>query len=545
MNTRADAYRNRQRNLDNVVLCIVGIMYIAAIVCVMPFITNDGPVHIAFSSFLSHVNDSDWYLQNAAYEVNNVFVPNLGVYYLARLLLVFFSPSWSEGIIQIICLTGPAAAGYFAVSQINKDNRWWVIFLFPLALNKMFFLGLYNYSLSIVFCLLSIGLFLWMQKQRSWFRAALTACSLITVFLFHASGFLVAGLTIATIVSVNSIKALSQGAGIRHVTRKYRMDFCVLLAPVPLGIFYVLSQDNSYGVHFGIGIFERLVFIAELSILNVNIKYNALTAIVISGILLGGVLTAYSRFSSGSAGQVSSQRDGFWSMFAALVVTMTTALVFPDVLGGGWTHFWRMAVFPFFIATLCLGYLGVSGKARLVLLAAGFSVATVLIGSAVYRQLQIHQQLAPLQEINLLVGKHSTVLPIVAYPGLVDADKTPVAIGYNPFYQVASRLELTGDRVVLFSYLARLNIYPVKFREGVEPQKNIFQWRDRRRHTSIKKVDINNFERTSGMQVDYLLVWSDVEDRPQLAEQVSLILNNYALVYESDDKRVRLFKRLD
>jgi hypothetical protein len=136
------------------------------------------------------------------------------------------------------------------------------------------------------------------------------------------------------------------------------------------------------------------------------------------------------------------------------------------------------------------------------------------------------------------------VLPIVVEKKPWDQTGTPVWIDYQPYFHVASRLELTGDRVVLFNYLARLEVYPVRFRPIFEPQAQVFHWPPRWEKTVISTIDIDGFEASSGVKVDYILRWGFFNEAPEaLRQQAEKATSQFKAVYKSPDGSATLFHR--
>ena len=177
---------------------------------------------------------------------------------------------------------------------------------------------------------------------------------------------------------------------------------------------------------------------------------------------------------------------------------------------------------------------------------AGAFASLLLITSMTVRQRMIREQMEPLAEVDALVGAHCTVLPVVFQAFLMDRDGNPDWMDYEPFYQSASRLELRDDRVVLFNYLARLAAYPVHFRPGVEPQANIFHWEPEHIPNDVETIDIPGFESSSGMRVDYILLWGVLGQAtirlclPRYITQT----RSFESIYKSADNNVELFRRI-
>jgi hypothetical protein len=115
---------------------------------------------------------------------------------------------------------------------------------------------------------------------------------------------------------------------------------------------------------------------------------------------------------------------------------------------------------------------------------------------------------------------------------------------YNPSFQAANRLELRNDRVVLFNFLARPNVYPVRFIASLEPQSHLFHWAPQRHEVSIETVDISGFGRTSGLHVDYLLVSGAVEGQPQpLREEIENAVAEAVPIYSAAVSEMNLYRR--
>jgi hypothetical protein len=188
--------------------------------------------------------------------------------------------------------------------------------------------------------------------------------------------------------------------------------------------------------------------------------------------------------------------------FASLVVSFLV----PDTAGGGWGHYQRAAIFVFFAALLCAGTADYSRKAKLIGSAFACGTTVFLLTAAMSIQWSVNRQKEPLAAIDSIVGSHCTVLPIIFDPRVLAANGNGVEIGYQPFYHIASSLELNKDRVVLFNFLARLTVYPVSFTKGMDPQELIFHWPPDTRETSITTADIRKYEHNTGIRIDYVLL---------------------------------------
>jgi hypothetical protein len=217
-------------------------------------------------------------------------------------------------------------------------------------------------------------------------------------------------------------------------------------------------------------------------------------------------------------------------------------ILFPDVFGGGWTHFRRFELFPYYWGLLFLAFLPFSAKAVVGLMSVGASAGIALLSSTAIEQDTIRNQMAPLAQVDRLVGSHCSVLPIVLESHPVDAKGHSIWLTYEPYFQSTSRLELTDDRVVLFNFLARLDPYPIHFRPNIEPQSNVFHWKLEQGDTRIEVIDVDSFEKSAGMPIDYILIWGDRSAAPEgLKRQVVNAIATFSLVYKSPNGQVELY----
>ena len=76
-------------------MVMLGLVYTAAVLYVLPFATNDGPVHMSFGRMLGAMPDAGA-LQAQHYQRNGALSPNLAVYWLIALLLKAVGPELAE-----------------------------------------------------------------------------------------------------------------------------------------------------------------------------------------------------------------------------------------------------------------------------------------------------------------------------------------------------------------------------------------------------------------------------------------------------------------
>ena len=553
-----------RRGLGLSVFMLAGMAAVtAAAILYRPMATNDGPVHVAFANLIATLGRPEHELQRHAYALTLRLNPNLLIYLLMAALLRVAPPGLTESLVQVLCVVGPVSAAYLALRQINPANTWLAVFVLPLSLNQMFFLGLYNHCCATGAFFLAIAAYLWMNRAPSFRRALVLASALILTFLCHASGFIMAMAGVGTMTAMNLVAttwrkgvfktysaqrhAFAVGVGtmtamnLVATTRQERVfevfsarrhAFAAMVAPLPLAAIFLSGIKG--GIDFGPSVATRVYLFGVLNVLRVNSRLDSYLAVATSLVLAFASLWATVEILGRKA-----RRDEAAPIIAAGVVAFLVMLAFPETLGGGWTHFRRFVIYPFFWALLLLAFQSFSTRARGALIGFGVAVSLGLVGSAMYRQSIFRSQMAPLAEVDRQVGSHCTVLPLVLNDTVSAGFPT-----YNPLFQAANRLELRNDRVVLFNFLARLNVYPIRFIDSVEPQSHLFHWAPQRHEVSIETVDITGFERTSGLHVDYLLVSGAVEGQPQrLRGEIENAVAEAVPIYSAAVSEMSLYRR--
>ena len=509
-----------------------------------PLATNDGPIHVAFAHLILTFHQPGQILQSLVYRLHLRPNPNLAVYFLMAGLMRFVSPALTESIVQVLCIVGPILAAWFAIHSINPRNTWLTILFLPLALNQMLYLGLYNHSLSIAAFFLVVGTYFRLCKAPSYARAAALSACLVLTFFCHASGFVMAFAGLASMSGTAALLSCLRERNLFASIKAQRYTLAAMVAPLPLAAFFLASGGKS-PTHYGLKLFDRISQFSRLHLLAVNYPLrDRFPALILSSLLLIAFAVVAVRILLNRPHLLPSRRDQAVGTIVAAFVAALIMLAFPDTMGGGWTHYRRFEIFPYFWMIFTLAFESFSTLLFAGFTAIGASTAIVLIASLFTRQGMIRQQMAPLDSVDHLIGSHCSVAPIVVQSDLLDANSSPDWMDYEPFFQSASRLELHDDRVVLFNYLARLTPYPVHFRPDIEPQEHLFLWKPQQLENEIEKVDLPGFEAGSGLRVDYILLWGSLNRRkPAVQTQVLNALTQFDQIYQSPNGRVQLYKR--
>lgn len=533
-------------------------LLVAMVVVAGPILTNDGPAHLSMASILRMAEEPSAPMLNRLYEPNPAMTPNALGHYLLAGFLWLLPPLQAEQALQIVILAGIPLAARLALRQIRRDAGWLALFFFPVALQRLFFAGLYNFCLSLVGLLLCVWAYMRLreavlQAGLPWTGAApptrlrrieasiplraaqLGILSLLTL-ASHVSGWMAAALALGTMVLVETAMLLRGGHPRIAALRLGAVAALALLPAFILASLFML-QAGEHAMAYGAHPFERILRIARGDAFAPIGRSTALASMVLVGLLLTLALVGMRQ--ALRTVQAAATRRLQAAACAVPLAFLFLLLVSPEQAGGGWTHVWRAEVFPQMGLALACAALP-AGPAALRLPATLAAAAGGVVSIAVTAWVQlIHLPpvAAEFAEAEALIGPHCVVAPAI---GTVQLDERNSArISHQPLLHIASRIELRQDRPVLYNYLVRLDVYPVRYRAGMDPSLTLFGWQPQARTTRIAALDIPAFEAASGMRVDYVLAW---DLSPENGLRAGLP-GPHALAHRSASGRLELYRR--
>lgn len=519
------------------------------------FTTNDGPVHVAMTIVLDKLGQPGYELTNAFYRSNVGPEPNWVTYWIIDALLKVFSPHISEKILQSLVLVSVPLAGRYALS-FRGPQTWLSLAVFPFTFNQMFFLGLYNFTLSLAFFFVFMGLILRsvgpMHHRGVMHWLAITTC-LVLLYFSHAMAYATTMVALAAMVTFELTTILLDA------DRPLRARFARTVVPlaywgtasIPAFALFVVyfTRHSGADTWYGFGFWERVDHLFDLAILVRQFRFDPFVSHIFQlGLASALLYSGYRRWQK-STDQKAEELGLSDALFFVFICCIAIALAVPDVSGGGWTHYRRATLFVYFSAFLWIAAFPAGNLLRVWFTASASAVTGLLWLSMMYSQTLASAQTAELMGAAPYIRDHSTIAPIVySWAGIEDNTDKPIVANYQPFFQGASRLQYEGDRVVLFSYNARLDVYPVKLREEMDPHPTLYSWGDDSKKMDVYYLNIEWFERASGRRLDYIVTFGRPVEEPfiMLAGLVQARIKEFSFkkVYASPSGRVVLYERM-
>jgi hypothetical protein len=357
-----------------------GLLLVAVVgggMLVGPFATNDGPIHMSFARMF--VLGPAGALQQLFYVSNITLNPNLLAYCIAGPLIALIGSDGAEMILQLLCIVSLPLAGWFAISAIGQRGLLWPVVMAGFAFNEMFFLGLYNYSLSLSAGLVGFALCVNATRHGGWWWLGFSA-ALAGTFLAHAGGLIMAVGFAAAWVLPDVFWDVRGGLDWRVLVKRLRPLVLALLTAVILIAQFMFRQGNN-PVIYGDSVGVRVLQLARLSLLGSN---GRLAGIAAQALAILVVVCA----ASTPAARVSNWRDldrqtRLDTVRFVLMIGFGLALAFgfPDTAGGGWTHMKRMILIPYIAAVLLCATRRWGIRARYCILAGAFVIVATMVGA--------------------------------------------------------------------------------------------------------------------------------------------------------------------
>jgi hypothetical protein len=488
-----------------------------------PVLTSDGPAHVAIAQAL--LGDTASPMLARLYEVNPSWSPNALAHVLLAMLLRWLPPATAEQVLQLVCVLSVPLAARLTLQRLSPGAGWLALFFFPVALQRLFFLGLYNFCLSVTGCLLCIWALLGLRRQISWSGAATLVALLLLTLACQASGWIAAALALGVLSGADAIRRLLAG---QNLWRAVQWPAVAAACLVPSLLLFVRSAGGGDGLlEYGPPPLQRLTEVLRGDAFATIGPWSTVASLVMGAALCVVVADGVRIF-----GTRALLVCALPLAFVALV------LVMPDRAGGGWTHVWRAEVFPYVGLALAAAMLPSRRIVRVAATSTAVAGSLVILAATAWLQLvSAPPAIRAFEAATSVVGPHCTLAPVLGQFKLDPANAAQLA--HHPLFHLATRVLQGNDRPVLFSYIARLPIYPARFRRDADPQRLLFGWVDGQRDTHVTKLDLVGYEAASHIPVDYVLL----SDIPPVAEAIRTPLAAYRPIYRSPDGRLELFRR--
>lgn len=485
------------------------------------FPTVDGPAHLYNSNLLNSYFSSASSTAHNYFQFNAEPEPNwLG--HLLLCILNLFLPSFiAEKIVLLLYVFLLPVTFRLLVNRLKPDNIIAVYFIFPFIYSFLFYLGFFNFCLSIG--LLFGVLYYWLNHREFYTlkNGVLFSVLLLLLYFAHLFSFLLFLFIVGTHFIFNYFKT---GKTQRNISFK---KLCLQLLPYLPGILltinFVLKKGASGDVSYlpVSNLIKWIVEFAPATTLNYEKEYMYAKAIAIVwffvfvSIIIVRVKNKTLFFSN----------DLF--LFCACCMLLLY-FIFPDSAATGGYISMRLLLFFYLLFVL---WMAIQNTNRIILIAA--ATACIVFSFVL---LIIHYN-----DSKLLSADASEIYTASDY---IPEGKNVLPLNYSGNWLHANFSNYIGSEkniIVLDNYEAAKPHFPLRWKKNVCPYDVAGDFAN----SYTPCLTIDKYEKKSGIKIDYITRWyynKGMND--SCTQRVNQLLeNSFEKIYTSPDNKLELFKR--
>ncbi|HVS66003.1 MAG TPA: hypothetical protein VMT85_21150 [Thermoanaerobaculia bacterium] len=492
--------------------------HLALVWCFDLFPTVDGPAHVHLVHAFQQALSGDEFYRTFV-ELSRGFKPNLASQLILFSLMWVVPPLVAEKLFLSAYFAGFALGGGYALRALHPA----ALFLLPLLMFTSFTFplafGFYNFSLSAVVLFTWFG-YSWRRRgAESGGRLAAGHLVFATVACVTHVFALAAGLAVvAGTLVVHALVARDEEGARRsfaqtisaHLVACWRPVWPVLVGSAPAliaaGAFLLdrrganrISGDVA-GALIELGRLEELAYASSL-VAYARTELAASSAFVV--LLLASFLLILRSGATWRRALPVAAAGGFFVVLYLFVPPLFVVRWMPpriQPLAYGWIVLWLAALLPPGSPRRRWRFVVPWSGAGLVVLATVLRWGSIADVNAVYHEIA---SVAP------AVDKHSTLISLRLHPPVRGR---PYSARVDPLIQVGSRIATLTSSIDLRNFQGQSMSHPIRLRSGVGATRLLggsddLLIADARLNAVPPRVDLATYERETGVDVDYVVVW--------------------------------------
>ena len=510
------------------------------------FLTGDGPCHVYNSEVILDLisgRHSEFY--ENFYALNGNPDPNWFSHAFLALCMLLMPGIVAEKLLITVYILSFGLFGRALIKTIGEENSFLAIPLFLFSVTHVFQMGFYNYSMGFALYFLTIWFWLRNQYDFSWKSVIALAAIVLISFFTHPIGYLLSGLTIASLVACKYLESFSdQTLKIdRGAMRGTLVKTIIAFLPsLMLFVAFIVRQglNPRSNPDSGGKLLKELFELSSLAVISNNEPMWAhTTGILCTGIFLYVLVI---RIRSGAV----KHSDGF------LVVTLIALGIYffqPGALAGAGILSIRLQFIPYLIAILWFAGSWFHPILRKILAVLFFAIGLTLTIVRIPHYHRASQAVEEYVEMNSMIPDSSIVLPLSFNHGGLDPEGHKIAQRLWLFRHVAGYVPSGRPMVLLDNYEANTNHFPITWNWEVNPYAHLGNIEGS--FTDPPSFDIRSYEQQAGVRIDYILTWSidepfiDVRyaNHPKMEFAKTQLNQYYTLSHTSPSGRLKLYHR--
>jgi hypothetical protein len=539
------------KNRENILLLALILAHLIPIWVFQYFPSQDGPTHIENANIIFDYFNPGRSILRDYYILNTHLEPTwLGHLVLAGLMYIV--PIF---IVEKIFLSGyiiflPLSIRY-ALKGIRPDSGFLTFLMFPFIYNYPLHMGFYSFSYSLFVFFFLVGY--WMRNREQFTLPKTVNLALLSLLLYfcHIVSLVMAyvGITLLTVWLI-LFDLIQDKPGSRFDFQVLRKAFGGRVLPLILAFLPTVIVVGMFlsrqGVEFPeVGIRRSFYWLLkDLTQMESLVSFQREESFCSIG--LGIVFVGL--FLSLVVSKMRRRRPDRWD--GLLVVVLGYLLIYllaPNAISEGSFITDRLNLYPFFAFVLWFGVQPYLRSVKRGIMLVAIVITTASLGLHTLKYSELNNYLAEYLSGMDLIEPNRTLLSLVFDSRGHAPDGRVLSLKVRPFLHASGCIAVRRHVVDFTNYEAgAFNCFPVLFRPNLNPYDHIGM-KDRSIVWEPPQVDFLTYERRTGGQVDYVLVWGIRERQTNLEATKSIfqqLKKGYDLIYTSPRTGLmQLYKR--
>lgn len=509
---------NYFKKAEPVIFYLLVFIHALPVITLHFFPTVDGPAHLYNSNLINHFFSSSSSEVHDYFSFNAEPEPN----WLGHLLLCLFNlilPSFvAEKLIMLIYIVSLPVVFRLLIKRVSPGNIYATYFIFPFIYTLMFYLGFYNFCLSIS---LLIYLLHYRYIRNDTVRSKVVFAGLLLLLYFaHLFSFLLFIAIDLYFYLWKTIKNKNNGFMLRRAIR----NLLPYLPGLSLTVNFILKKGSDGSLSFlpASTLLTGLKESAPLITLNHDNEYFFTTFLSGTWLALFLVITGI-RIKNKQGINVNDN----WLLIACFI--LLAYFVLPDDAATGGYISMRIALFFLIFFVFWLAIHSIHKVIYFITALCCVTISLVLLNK--------HYN-----DSKLLSADASEMYSAVDF---IAEGKNILPLNYSGNWLHANFSNYLGSEkniIVLDNYEAAKPHFPLKWKENKCPYNVAGDFAD----SNSPCLTLERYEGVSGVKVDYITRWYY---NVNITDSCTLLVNNllqdkFEKVYTSPQQKMEVFKRV-
>lgn len=489
--------------------------------------TMDGPAHLYNSNLINQLIINNSFIEEF-HKINTFLIPNWTSHFILSFFRFFFSGWLAEKFLLIIYISGMALSFRYLIKVLKPENMTLSILIFPFIYSFLFHLGFYNNSLSFIFFFLALAYWVNNYKSNQLSLYLVTGILLICTYFSNILTLAFLGITLGS--SILLIEAESNSIKSKQfirlsINRLIRLALCALPSMVLMLYFFLTVKLPSTSQEYNST--ELIKWINDVRSLIIY-YYNEDEIITEQFLHILILLYGLSFIADNTKAKLINRflNSKQTIIYLPLLLSLILFFTLPNASSAGMMS--DRICLMFFILLIVL-------------------VATQTIPSKIQSLFSI---LIILLHLNLLYN-HSKVLKELNKDAVsinetakhIEANKIVLPVNLSDNWLQAHFSNYLGtDKplIILENYETEVGWFPIVWNSG---SPNILLG-DKQ---MINGLSWHQNTNAKVHQIDYIFFYGNMakKEGDNYKELNGIIESNYKLEYESENKYVKLYKKID